>query len=198
MNAFSLRSLALMLTLFGGVCLGHPLPDVPVDTDFDGKGGCTVRVEVDPRCFEADPNTALSLTNADLAYLDAAKRDELKAKAAAYVAKVVKWSFDGAGAFKPEFAFTFTTHANVALANADDVVVLTGMWKGKVPDGATGYALEATPEGQLSVVIHHVAKGKPVERFQVLFPGENSYVLDLGTYLPRTKAPALITVPAIP
>lgn len=193
MNSFFRRSLAILLTLSGGVCLAHPLPDVPVDTDFDGKGGCTVRVEIDPRCFEPDPNTALSVTNADLAYLDAAKRDELKAKAAAYIAKVVKWNFDGAGAFKPEFVFSFTTHANAALANAEDIVVLTGTWKGQVPDGATGYGLEATPEGQLSVVIHHVAKGKPVERFQVLFPGENSYVLDLGTYSPRTKAPAVIT-----
>lgn len=198
MNSFFRRSFAILLTLSIGVCLAHPLPDVPVDTEFDGKGGCTVRVEIDPRCFESDPNTALSVTNADLAYLDAGKREALKAKAAAYIAKVVRWNFDGAGAFAPTFDFTFTTHANVALANPEDVVVLTGTWKGKVPDSATGYALEASPEGQLSVVIHHVANGKPVERFQVLFPGENSYVLDLETYLPRTKAPALITAPPNP
>jgi len=191
MNLPLLRSLALLSLAMP--CLAHPLPDIPVDTDFDGKGGCTVRIEVDPRCFEPDPNTALSLTNADLALADAAKRQEWKTKAAAYANRNVKWVFDPTGAVQPEFVFEFTTHANVPLQNPDDVVVLTGTCICKVPVGATGYSINATPEGTLSVVIHHAARGVKVERFQVLFPGEKGYVLDLGTFLPRTAAPAPIT-----
>ncbi|MBL9133313.1 MAG: hypothetical protein JNG86_19030 [Verrucomicrobiaceae bacterium] len=190
------RLLPLLISaLLTTVCLAHPLPEIPVDTDFDGKGGCTLRIEIDPRSFEEDPNTAPSLTNADLALLNAAGRDELKKKAAAYIARVVAWNFDPTGAFKPVFNFTFTSHENVELKNPEDVVVLTGTWSGPVPAGASGYSMEATPAGTLSVVIHHTARGEKVERFQVLFPGEKSYVLDLRTYLPRTAAPAPITAP---
>lgn len=187
--------LALALAASAPVLHAHPLPEIPVDTSFDGKGGCSVRIEIDPRSFEDDPNTALSLTNADYALLDAAGKDALKKKAAAYIAKVVTWEFDGSGAFRPEFSFNFTTHGNVELKNPDDVVVLTGSWTGTVPAGATGYGMTATKEGSLAVVIHHVARGMPVERFQVLFPGEKSYVLDLNTFQPRTKAPPVITAP---
>lgn len=177
------------LTLLALACQAHPLPEIPVDTDFDGKGGCTVRVEIDPRSFEVDPNSAPSLTNADLAFLNAARRDDLKKQAAAYIARMVKWEFDPTGAFEPQFTFEFTTHANAPLKNPEDVVVLTGTWAGKTPAGASGYSMSASKEGVLAVVIHHVARGMPVERFQVLFPGEKSYVLDLGTFLPRTAAP---------
>jgi len=36
--------------------------------------------------------------------------------------------------------------------------------------------------------------GKKLDRFQILFPGESSYVLDLKTFKPRTDAPPPVTV----
>ena len=46
--------LALMLALAGGA-LSHPVPDLPVRSRFHADGHAAIRVEVDPRCFEADP-----------------------------------------------------------------------------------------------------------------------------------------------
>jgi hypothetical protein len=173
----------------------HPLPEVPVKTDFDGAGGCVVTLEVDPRSFEADPNKAPSLTKADFERLSEPQQLALKTKAADYIRRVVKWHFDGAEAMEPEFTFTFTAPEGIALNLPEDVVVLHGVWSGRSPAGAKGYSLISTKEATLSLLIHHSIKGMPLERFAVLFPGETSFVLDLTTWQPRSAAPAAITAP---
>ena len=173
--------------------LAHPLPDVPVRADFAQDGSWTLQVEVDPRCFEEDPNIALSVTNADLALFTAERKAQLQAAARDYVKRVVEIVLDPATAVNPDFVFEFTTHENVPLKAPEDIVVLTGTWKTKVPNGTTGYSIKALPAGELSVLYHNTALGKKLDRFQILFPGESSYVLDLKTFTPRSKAPPLIT-----
>ena len=190
-----LLRLPALLCALASAALAHPLPEIPVRTDFDGAGGCVVRVEIDPRSFEADPNTTPSLTKADFDLTPEPQKAEMKKKAAEYIHRAVKWQFDPAGAFKPEFTFTFSGQDGKALEHGEDVVVLSGVWSGKMPAGATGYSFSASKEGTLAVVLHHTVKGMPVERFQVLFPGESSYVLDLASWQPRTPAPPVITAP---
>ncbi|MDP1588260.1 MAG: hypothetical protein Q8M07_10980 [Prosthecobacter sp.] len=174
-------------------CLAHPLPDVPVRADFAQDGGWTLQVEVDPRCFEEDPNVALSVTNADLALFTAERKEQLKTAARDYVKRVVEIVLDPAAPVNPEFVFGFTTHENAPLKTPEDAVVLTGTWKTKVPAGTTGYSIKALQTGELSVLYHNTALGKKLDRFQILFPGESSYVLDLKTFTPRTAAPPPIT-----
>jgi hypothetical protein len=82
---------------------------------------------------------------------------------------------------------------NAPLKHAEDPVMLTGTWKGKIPAGTTGYSIKALQTGTLSVLYHNTALGKKLERYQILFPGETSYVLDLKTFKPRTAAPPPIT-----
>lgn len=188
----------LMLLALVPPCLAHPLPEVPVRAEFAQDGSWTLQVELDPRCFEPDPNIALSVTNADLALLPPERKERFKATARDYFKRVIEIVLDPAKPMNPEFVFEFTTHENVPLKAPEDIVVLTGTWKTKVPDGTTGYSIKALPAGELSVLYHNTALGKKVERYQILFPGENSYVLDLQTFTPRTKAPPLITAPEVP
>lgn len=187
------RLFPLLLLLATAPALAHPLPEIPVRTDFDGVGGCVIQVEIDPRSFEPDPNVAPSLTKADFDLTPEPRREAMKKQAVEYIHRVVKWQFEPQGAFVPEFTFTFGGQDGKKLEYPEDVVVLRGVWSGKSPAAATGYSYTATKDGQLSVILHHTAKGTPVERFQVLFPGETSYVLDMRTWLPRTAAPAPIT-----
>lgn len=171
----------------------HPLPDVPMRASFDEGGGWTLQVEVDPRCFEEDPNIALSVLNSDLATFSDERKSQLKATARDYVKRVIEIVLDPAVPVDPQFEFEFTTHENAPLKAPEDIVVLTGTWKTKIPEGTTGYSIKALPAGTLSVLYHNTALGKKLDRFQILFPGEDSYVLDLTTYKPRTKAPPPIT-----
>lgn len=185
--------LHLCLVLLAGPVLAHPLPDVAVRANFEQSGEWTLQVEIDPRSFEPDPNVAPYLTNADLGVTPPEQKEKLTAEAKAYIQRVIKVVLDPVVDVRPEFEWEFTTMENEPLKEPEDPVMLTGTWRGKIPDGTTGYSIEALPEGTLSVLYHNTALGKKVERFQILFPGEKSYVLDLKTYKPRTEAPPPIT-----
>lgn len=184
----------LAFAAFCGLAHAHPLPEIPIQASFDGQGGLSLLTEVDPRCFEPDPNTAPSVTKADFALTPAAQQAQWKTQASDYIRKTVLFLLDGAPPLEPEFEWSFTTHENVPLKNDDDVVVLTGTASVKIPPAATGFSIEATKAGQLSVILRNVVRGTTLERFQVLFPGETSYVLDLKTWQPRTPPPAVIEV----
>lgn len=199
MTASWIRPACLAAACFlGGLAplLAHPVPDVPVRADFAHDGSWTLQVEIDPRCFEEDPNVALSVTKADLATFPQERQQMLKTQAADYVKKVVEILLDPPVPVNPAFEFEFTTHENAPLKAPEDVVVMTGTWKTKVPEGTTGYSIKALPAGTLSVVYHNTALGKKLDRMQILFPGEDSFVLDLKTFTPRTPAPPIITAEA--
>ena len=123
----------------------HPIPDIPVRGSFTSGGAATISVEVDPRCFDADPNTAASLTFATFRTLPAARQAELRAQAAALVTRSVDFFFEPVGRVQPEFAFEFTGAGRAALAKDDDVVVLTGSWPTTIAAGLTGWKIRAHP-----------------------------------------------------
>lgn len=183
---------AVFLVAFCSLAHAHPLPEIPIHASFDGVGGLSITTEVDPRSFEPDPNVAPSVTKADFALTPAAQQDKWKTQASDYIRKTVLFLLDGAPPLEPVFEWTFTTNNNVPLANEEDVVVLTGKASVKIPPAATGFSIEATKTGSLSVILRNVVRGTTLERFQVLFPGETSYVLDLKTWEPRTPPPAVI------
>jgi len=190
-SSFRLLLIALLLAV-GLQIQAHPIPDVPVRASFDGAGGMVIRIEVDPRCFEADPNKAPSVLNKDRAAFPADKPADLKAKAAAYAARAVQFVLEPLGPQKPEFDFQFTAPENAPLLLPDDIVVLTGTWKTTIPAIAKSYSIKAMPEGTLSVLFFNEARGEKLERFQVLFPGESSYKLDLQSLQPVGQAAAEI------
>jgi hypothetical protein len=184
----TLTRITLLLAAFTAIARAHPIPDVPVRASFDGAGSMTLRIEIDPRCFEADPNKAPSVLNKDLAALPPAKLDEWKAKAIAYAERAVEVQLQPLGAVHPEYRFDLTGQENAPLIQPDDIVVLTGTWQTKPPTQARSYGIKAKPEGTLSVLYFNEAKDQKLERFQVLFPGESSYQLDLQTFTPLQKA----------
>lgn len=194
-TATSLCMLAFLA--FVAPSLAHPLPDVAVRANFEQNGDWMLQVEIDPRSFQPDPNVAPYLTNADLAVTPVEQQEKLKAQAREYVQKVVEVVLDPVVEVKPDLAWEFTAAENAPLKLPEDPVMLTGTWRTKLPAGSTGYSIKALPTGTLSVLYHNTALGKKVERYQILFPGETSYVLDLKTFTPRTKAPPPITAESV-
>lgn len=193
---FSVLSLVSGLAAVAAPLIAHPLPDVAFRAHFEENGDWTLQAEIDPRSFEPDPNVAPYLTKADLEFTPPEQQAKLKTTASDYIQRVVKVVLDPPAAVKPEFSWEFTTMENAPLKQPEDPVMLTGTWRGKIPEGTSGYSIEALPEGTLSVLYHNTALGKKVERYQILFPGESSYVLDLKTFKPRSKAPPPITAEA--
>lgn len=168
-----------------GLCLlaasasGHPIPDVPVRAFFESGGACTIQVEVDPRCFKDDPDTAPSLLYEFVPAMPEADRAAYFAKARAFVPATVEFLFEPLGRMLPDFQWAWTGKGGAALTKNDDVTVLTGTWRTTVPAGLDGYRIRALPEGKLSVLFLNHLGGQAVERMAVLFPGESSFLLDL-------------------
>jgi hypothetical protein len=192
---FNLATLAFLA--FVSPCLAHPLPDVAVRASFEPNGEWTLQVEIDPRSFQPDPNVAPYLTNADLGVTPAEQQEKLKATAREYIKKAVEVVLEPAVEVKPDFKWEFTAMENAPLKIPEDPVMLTGTWHSKLPEGSTGYSIKALPTGTLSVLYQNTALGKKVDREQIRFPGETSYVLDLKTFKPRTQAPPPITADSL-
>jgi hypothetical protein len=185
----------LVLLAFTGRLLAHPIPDIPVRGFFDAKGSARIEIEIDPRVFAADPNTEPYTLKADLDKLTDAQRAQLIERANKYAIDSVAFYFEPTGRFLPSFEFKFTGIGGVDLKNADDPVMITGRWVTQLASGLTGFRIEASAGGKLSVVLLNTLNGQQVQRVNVLFPGESSYVLDLtnlGGVIATTPIPGAV------
>jgi hypothetical protein len=174
------RLAVALLATFSIHVHAHPIPDIPVRAYFDGGPACTLEIEIDPRCFEEDPNAAAYLMKAQLEQLTDSEKTELLTAAAEYAKEMVDIEFLPGGDLEPVWDFDFGGLAKANPKNADDPIVIQGVWKTAVPKGSTGYRIRSSSECELAVNFENEIQGKPVERISVLFPGETSYTLDLS------------------
>lgn len=212
-STFTAILLVLALT---ATTWSHPVPDLPVRSHFDAGGGVEIRVEVDPRGFEADPESVDYYQKEKIGSLTVDEVNIMKAKADVFVRERLRFLFDPVGEVKPEFVWEFQQlgDGGVPFATDDKTLltgtetVLVGSWKTSVVAGLTGYRIEAlalTLEkmgAPLNVMFLNFIGGRPVERYAVLFPGETSFTLDLteqGIFQPAgTRTPGSVGVEAQP
>ncbi len=194
-RTFAAFPFLLLSIILAGNLSAHPLPDVPVRTTFSADGICTIKAEVDPRCFEKDPEIEGYLLKIQLEkLLIDADRDALKARARTFMGQGIEFFFEPQGQFQPTFEWEFTTLGGGPLVNIDDPVMITGTWKGPTPADLQGYCLRATKAMKFSVIFSNTLHGQPVERTAVLFPGEKSFVLDMdGRNASASAAPPEVT-----
>ena len=190
---------AILACLCRTIAVAHPLPDLPVRSYFHEDGTAEIRVEVDPRSFDKDPEARGYLSKADTDRLTPAEVGQMKAQADIYTRQRLRFHFEPLGEVKPEFAWEYQKLGDKgALVQPADEVVLIGSWKPGGLVGMSGYRLEALELGPdklgipLNVVFLNFIGGQQVERYAVLFPGEKSFALDL-TSMAKTAAPAART-----
>jgi hypothetical protein len=186
---------ALLFLSLATMAGAHPTPEVPVRASLEEDGSFTLQVEIDPRCFEPDPEQETYLTKVQLEKLmSPQEQDAMKAQSAEFAARAVEYFFEPSGPFKPEFTWSFTTLGGGPLEKFDDTVVATGSWRSKLPEGTQGYSIRAKDPRDFNVVFENTLRGKRVERTAVLFPGEKSFTLDMsGKNASSASAPAAIT-----
>lgn len=171
--------LCLILCSMSLSALAHPVPDVPVRSFFEPDGSARIEVEIDTRCFTADPENEPYLVNRVFRQFTEAEKADLVAKARAFIPRTVALFIEPSGKVEPAFEYTFTSHRGEALAGDEDPVMITAVWQSKPDPRPKAYRIEALPEGKLSVLFLNHVNDQAVPRFQVLFPGEKSYRLDL-------------------
>ncbi|HWB05698.1 MAG TPA: HupE/UreJ family protein [Verrucomicrobiales bacterium] len=183
----------LLLVAFIGSAWSHPVTDIPVRSRFQTGGEAEIRVEVDPRYFEADPEKLDYFQKETIDSLSADEVQKMKAKADLFVQQRLRFFFDPVGELKPVFVWEFqklgdggvpTELVDTSILKGGETV-LVGSWRMRVVAGMTGYRIESlpmTPEKMglpLNVKFFNFIGGRQVERYAVLFPGETSFTLDL-------------------
>ena len=174
-----LAFLGLVITLLSSSALANPEPDIPVRCRFDKDGTCTITVEIDPRCFTADPMRERYRMKADLDYDAAADLQKWKDQAADAIAHWLQFLPEPATPLKPTFTLAFTGQDQTALVKPDDPLVVTATWKFQRPPEMKSLEVHATKEARFSVVVRHYCDGVEQKRFSTLFPGETSFPMEV-------------------
>ncbi|MEX2577870.1 MAG: hypothetical protein WD342_02335 [Verrucomicrobiales bacterium] len=170
----------LVAWLFAAATIqAHPVPDIPVKTSFSGDVA-KVRVEIDPRSFTDDPEGEPYLYHHLLKRLSDEDKQELKEKGQELVDRTIAFQFKPERSAHPELKFRFAGIGGAPLEDDEDPVMLVGTVELQIPEGSTGYQVIADESGELSVVFENEIDGKKHSRVNVLFPGESSFVLDIG------------------
>ena len=191
--ARSLFATLLLTAAFTVVSPSHPVPDLPVRSHFKIGGTAEIRVEVDPRCFESDPEKVDYFQKEKIDGLSGEEVKKMREQADLFVRERLRFMFEPVGEVKPEFVWEFKNLGDGGIPfETDDKAllkgtetVLVGSWKATVVEGMTGYRVEALAMNPgkmgapLNVMFLNFIAGKPVERYAVLYPGETSFTLDL-------------------
>lgn len=188
------RALFLLSCLAALPAMAHPVPDVLVRSYFSSSGESEIRVEVDPRSFEAHPEEHDYLEKTAAEKVDEQTLASLGTTADRFLAGRVKFLLEPLGEVKPEFDWTFAKLGDGPLENPDDPAVLVGSWKTTLPKGLSGYRIESLQLTDpaaipMNVVFLNHLDGKQIERYAVLFPGEKSFLLDLTGLATAQSAP---------
>lgn len=178
------RALLFLSSLAALPAMAHPVPDVLVRSYFSSSGESEIRVEVDPRSFEAHPEEHDYLEKKAAEQVDGKTLAGLGSTADRFLAGRVRFLLEPLGEVKPEFDWSFAKLGDGPLENPDDPAVLVGSWKTTLPKGLSGYRIESLTLTDpaaipMNVVFLNHLDGKQIERYAVLFPGEKSFLLDL-------------------
>ena len=190
----------LALPLFFQTAFAHPTPDIPVRSSFGADGSVTIRVEVDPRCFAADPLNEPYLENALLQSFEQEKKAELFLRTEKLIMDSIEFWMYPVGQVLPDFKMKFSTFSNKELtwnqgdraANtlqcAETPVVITAEWKTDA-SRLSAYQIKAKKAGKFSIRFINELSGQE-QPLNVLFPGEASYKLDLTSWAESVGAKA--------
>lgn len=181
------RLVTLILLLQAALILdlkAHPVPDIPVRAYFDGQGTMEIRIEVDPRSYEADPEAFEYYLKSDIEKMDPTAVEAMKSKVKTLLDQRLRLHFEPEGAKIPELKWEFRKIGDEPWEAPTDETSLVGVAKFKLTDEIS-YRVESLKLTEkslgipMNVVFKNFFNGVQAERYAVLFPGETSFALDL-------------------
>ena len=197
-----MRHLVFLLSIASsfGFLQGHPIPDIPVLGSFDSNGSMTISVEIDPRCFSEDPEKEPFLQREAFDGLDASERKALVENAGSLVAKALRVRFNRDVWFLPEFRYEFVGKSHEKFELEGEVFFLRGTYKHSPDATVNSYQIKAQETAEYDLVFMNVLNGKAQKRVNVLWPGEESFTMDLTSLLgdPSTSRNSSDTNSSVP
>ena len=185
MKVFLSSIIFLLCPLFAWA---HPIPDIPVIGSFERNGSASITIEVDPRCFAEDPEEVPFLQKDVFDNLGSQEKKALKDKARNLMQKALRVRFGSEEWFSPEFRFEFLAKEHETIELDGDIVLIRATHERTLTPETKSYQIKALDSADYDLVFTNILGGKPQRRVNVLWPGEESYALDLTSFLVQPEA----------
>jgi len=168
----------IFLSLFTGpALLAHPIPDLPVFGSFDVNGTSSLLVEVDPRAFAEDPEAEPFLTTLAFADFNQSMRKQLLEEARKLVEDSLLIRLNGNDWHLPDLQYRFSER-NTTEVPEGPVLFVEGSTE-LIRENQATYQIMAKETARLDLIFTNRINGTPHRRVNVLFPGEESFILPL-------------------
>jgi hypothetical protein len=187
-----LKKLLLITLFFRFFCSAytHPIPDIPILGSFNSDGNSSIIIEIDPRSFAEDPESIPFITANAFKDFPDSNKTELLLKAQEMIRNAFDLRFGETSWFLPDFDLNFT-EKDAGDLSEDNIVVIKGRHDTFLESNSTFYQIRAKEEAPYDLIFTNQIDGKPQRRVNVLFPGEESFKLDLGFIGTRPKPEAV-------
>ena len=176
-----MKKLLLIPLFFRFFCSAytHPIPDIPILGSFNSDGNSSIIIEIDPRSFAEDPESIPFITANAFKDFPDSNKTELLLKAQEMIRDAFDLRFGETSWFLPDFDLNFT-EKDAGDLSEDNIVVIKGRHDTFLESNSTFYQIRAKEEAPYDLIFTNQIDGKPQRRVNVLFPGEESFKLDLG------------------
>jgi len=176
-----LKKLLLITLFFRFFCSAytHPIPDIPILGSFNSDGNSSIIIEIDPRSFAEDPESIPFITANAFKDFPDSNKTELLLKAQEMIRDAFDLRFGETSWFLPDFDLNFT-EKDAGDLSEDNIVVIKGRHDTFLESNSTFYQIRAKEEAPYDLIFTNQIDGKPQRRVNVLFPGEESFKLDLA------------------
>jgi hypothetical protein len=171
----------LLLSTFA-LLNGHPIPDIPVIGDFDQNGSSVITVEIDTRSFADDPEEVPMLSGPVFNKLTAEEKKDLLLVGKNLISEALLIRFNGKEWFLPDFDYDFEKKVGGNTVEESDTFVIRGYARIKLSSESQSYQIRAKESAAYDIIFTNRLNGIPQKRVNVLFPGENSFTLDLTNF----------------
>lgn len=180
-------------TLFGifflslNYSFGHPIPDLPVYGNFEANGSSSVTLSIDTRCFGEDPEGIPFLSLEEFETFTAEHKQSLLEQAGKFVKNSLSVRINQGEWFLPDFSFEFEQMDADELSEEETLVFIRGFSELPQEPVILNYQIQALEQAQYDLVFTNSINGVPQRRVNVLWPGEESFVLDLSSLITQTE-----------
>ena len=180
----SMKLVTIYLLLLSTFALlnGHPIPDIPVIGDFDQNGSSVITVEIDTRSFADDPEEVPMLSGPAFNKLTAEEKKDLLLVGKNLISEALLIRFNGKEWFLPDFDYDFEKKVGGNTVEESDTFVIRGYARRKLSSESQSYQIRAKESAAYDIIFTNRLNGIPQKRVNVLFPGENSFTLDLTNF----------------
>ena len=172
-------NIILSLTFFSSLLNGHPIPDIPVIGSFDQNGSSVITVEIDTRSFADDPEEVPMLEWEAFNKLTEEEKENLLLRGKNMIQDTLLIRFNEKKWVLPSFDYNFEKKIGGNSVEEIDTFVIRGYAHRKLDSDINSYQIRAKESAEYDVIFTNRLNGIAQKRVNVLFPGEDSFILDL-------------------